>query len=82
MAERSRRPRDEEAVFAGVTESGARRQRVSARTVVDMGRTQLWGKLGPEHRKAIAQVGSVVFADLQTRKEVERKAALDLLAPL
>lgn len=80
--ERMRSPRDRKAVFAVVTESGALQQRIIARTVDDMGRTQLWGKLGPEHRKAIAQVGSVVFADLQTRKEVERKAALDLLAPL
>lgn len=75
-------PHDRKAVFVAATTEGERQQRVIAQTIDKMASAYLWGKLDAEQRRALAQVGHVVLADLQARKEAERKAALGLLQPI
>ena len=80
--ERLASPRDRKAVFAAATPQGARQQKVIARTVDLLARTHLWSRLDAEQRRALARTWRIVIADLQTRKEAERKAALGLLEPI
>lgn len=75
-------PRDRKAVFAAATPQGERQQRVVARTVDLLARTQLWSRLNGEQRRALARTWRVVIADVQARKEADRKAALGQLHPI
>lgn len=75
-------PLDRKAVFVSATPSGKREQRIIARTVDLLARTQLWSRLDDERRRALARTWRVVIADLQAREEAERKAALGLLQPI
>lgn len=87
LAERGRivrlaSPLDRKAVFVAATDQGKREQRIIARTVDLLARAQLWSRLDDERRSALARTWRVVIADLQARKEAERKAALGLLEPI
>ena len=75
-------PNDKKAVFVVVTEEGIRQQAIITRTIDELAQRQLWEKLDKVHRNAIAQVASVVFADIQAKKEAEHQAMLSLLQPL
>ena len=75
-------PSDRKAVFAAATAQGERKQRAVARTVDTLARTQLWSRLDDGQRRALARAWRVVIADVQARKEAERKAALGRLQPL
>lgn len=75
-------PNDRKAVFAAATEQGKRKQRAIARTIDALARTQLWNRLDDGRRRALARTWRVVIADVQARKEAERKAALGRLQPL
>lgn len=75
-------PNDRKAVFIAATDQGVRQQKVIERTINLLARTQLWSQLNNEQRRALARTWRVVIADVQAHKEVERKAALDLLQPL
>ena len=75
-------PSDRKAVFVAATDEGARKQKVIARTVDALARTQLWARLDEDRRRALARTWRVVIADVQARKELDRKAALELLQPI
>ena len=75
-------PSDRKAVFVAATDEGARKQKVIARTVDALARTQLWARLDEARRRALARTWRVVIADVQARKELDRKAALELLQPI
>ena len=75
-------PSDRKAVFVAATDEGARKQKVIARTVDALARTQLWARLDDDRRRALARTWRVVIADVQARKELDRKAALELLQPI
>ena len=75
-------PSDRKAVFVAATDEGARKQKVIARTVDALARTQLWARLDEDRRRALARAWRVVIADVQARKELDRKAALELLQPI
>ena len=75
-------PSDRKAVFAAATSQGRRQQKVIARTIELLARTQLWNRLDDEQRRALSRTWRVVIADVQARKEAERKAALGLLQPI
>lgn len=75
-------PNDRKAVFVAATDEGACKQKVIARTVDVLARTQLWARLDEDRRRALARTWRVVIADVQARKELDRKAALELLQPI
>lgn len=75
-------PSDRKAVFVAATDEGARKQKVIARTVDALARTQLWARLDEDRRRALARTWRVVIADVQARKELDRKAALEFLQPI
>ena len=75
-------PNDRKAVFVNATPQGERQQKVITRTINLLARTQLWSQLDDEQRRALARTWRVVIADIQARKETERKAALGLLQPI
>lgn len=75
-------PSDRKAVFAAATSQGRRQQKIIARTIELLARTQLWNRLDDEQRRALSRTWRVVIADVQARKEAERKAALGLLQPI
>ena len=75
-------PNDRKAVFVAATDEGACKQKVIARTVDALARTQLWARLDEDRRRALARTWRVVIADVQARKELDRKAALELLQPI
>lgn len=81
-ARRLASPSDRKAVFVAATDEGARKQKVIARTVDALARTQLWARLDDDRRRALARTWRVVIADVQARKELDRKAALELLQPI
>ena len=81
-ARRLASPSDRKAVFVTATDEGARKQKVIARTVDALARTQLWARLDDDRRRALARTWRVVIADVQARKELDRKAALELLQPI
>ena len=81
-ARRRASPSDRKAVFVAATDEGARKQKVIARTVDALARTQLWARLDDDRRRALARTWRVVIADVQARKELDRKAALELLQPI
>lgn len=75
-------PNDRKAVFVAATDEGACKQKVIARTVDVLARTQLWARLDEDRRRALARTWRVVIADVLARKELDRKAALELLQPI
>lgn len=75
-------PSDRKAVFVAATDKGARKQKAIARTIDTLARTQLWAHLDDDQRRALARTWRVVIADVQSRKEADRKAALELLQPI
>ncbi len=75
-------PQDRKAVFVDATKAGKRQQKVIARTVNLLVKSQLWNNLADDQRRALANTWQVVVADLQARKEADRKAALGLLQPI
>ena len=75
-------PNDRKAVFVAATDEGACKQKVIARTVDVLARTQLWARLDEDRRRALARTWRVVIADVQARTERDRKAALELLQPI
>lgn len=75
-------PHDRKAVFVDATQEGKRQQKVIGRTIKVLARTLLWNHLHDDQRRALARTWQVVIADLQARKEAERKAALGLLQPI
>ncbi|MEG0071438.1 MAG: MarR family transcriptional regulator [Raoultibacter sp.] len=81
-AQRLSSPRDRKAIFVASTDAGRIQQATITATISDIAQEYLWNNLSPEHREAIAQVGSVVMADMRAKKEVERLEALDHLQPL
>ena len=81
-ARRLASPSDRKAVFVAATDEGACKQKVIARTVDVLARTQLWARLDEDRRRALARTWRVVIADVQARKELDRKAALELLQPI
>ncbi|CAK7010111.1 MAG: hypothetical protein PEGG_00388 [Paraeggerthella hongkongensis] len=81
-AQRLASPHDRKAVFAAATPQGLRQQKIIVRTIGLLARTQLWSRLDDHQRRALARAWRVVIADMQARKEAERKAALGLLQPL
>ena len=81
-ARRLASPSDRKAVFVAATDEGACKQKVIARTVDALARTQLWARLDDDRRRALARTWRVVIADVQARKELDRKAALELLQPI
>ena len=66
-------PRDRKAVFAAATPQGERQQRVIARTVDLLARTQLWSRLDGEQRRALARTWRVVIADVKLAKRPTAK---------
>ena len=80
--ERLASPRDRKAVFAAATPQGERQRKVIARTVALLARKHLWSRLDDRQRCALARTWRIVIADVQARKEAERKAALGLLQPI
>ncbi len=80
-AQRLASPHDRKAVFLAATPRGERQQKVIARTIDLLARTQLWSRLDDRQRRALARAWRVVIADVQARKEAERKAALGQLQP-
>ena len=60
-------PSDRKAVFVAATDEGARKQKVIARTVDALARTQLWARLDEDRRRALARAWRVVIADVQAR---------------
>ncbi|MFR2247453.1 MAG: MarR family winged helix-turn-helix transcriptional regulator, partial [Eggerthella lenta] len=75
-------PRDRKAVFAAAMPQGERQQRIIVRTVALLARKHLWSRLDRRQRHALARTWRIVIADVQARKEAERKAALGLLQPI
>ena len=75
-------PHDRKAVFVAATPQGERQQKVIARTISLLARTQLWSNLDDRQRRALARTWRVVIADVQAREEADRKAALGLLQPM
>ena len=75
-------PRDLKAVFAAAMPQGERQQRIIVRTVALLARKHLWSRLDRRQRHALARTWRIVIADVQARKEAERKAALGLLQPI
>lgn len=75
-------PHDKKAVFVVPTEEGVQQQVVIIDTIESLAQSLLWSKLNATHRKAIKEVGTIVFADIQAKKEAEHKAMLSLLQPL
>ena len=75
-------PRDRKAVFAAATPQGERQQRIIVRTVALLARKHLWSRLDRRQRHVLARTWRIVIADVQARKEAERKAALGLLQPI
>ena len=47
-----------------------------------LARKHLWSRLDDRQRCALARTWRIVIADVQARKEAERKAALGLLQPI
>ncbi|MEG2458993.1 MAG: MarR family transcriptional regulator [Raoultibacter sp.] len=72
-------PHDRKAVFVACTNAGRKEAAVIATRIRAIAQEYLWSKLSPEHCRAITQVGSVVMADMQAKKEAERVEALDHL---
>ena len=69
-------------VFAAAMPQGERQQRIIVRTVALLARKHLWSRLDRRQRHALARTWRIVIADVQARKEAERKAALGLLQPI
>lgn len=75
-------PTDSKAVYLAPTVQGeAAIGRVNA-AAAQAGATYFWNIMNDEQIHAFEQMGSIVIADLQRRKEAKRRAALDLLTPL
>ncbi len=73
---------DRKAVYIAVTQDGLNMQRDIAACVDDIAQRFLWSRLTPERCLAIAQVGSVILADLREREERERQKEFADLKPL
>lgn len=69
-------------LFAAAMPQGERQQRIIVRTVALLARKHLWSRLDRRQRHALARTWRIVIADVQARKEAERKAALGLLQPI
>lgn len=82
MGREAGQPRDRKAVFAAAMPQGERQQRIIVRTVALLARKHLWSRLDRRQRHALARTWRIVIADVQARKEAERKAALGLLQPI
>ncbi len=72
---------DRKAVYIAVTQEGLRMQRDIAACVDEIAQRFLWSRLTPERCHAIAQVGSVILADLRDREEQEKQNELAALKP-
>lgn len=81
-AQRLASPLDRKAVFVDATKSGKVMQDVIDTTLNDLAQRTLWSHLNPQQQRAIAQTWHVVIANIQSRAETERKAALSLLKPI
>lgn len=75
-------PYDQKAVFVSETSQGKCRQRAIARTVALLARKRLWNNLNQEQQDTLARAWNTVIAEVRTREEAERKAALSFLYPL
>ena len=73
---------DRKAVYIAVTQDGLSMQRDIAACVDEIAQRFLWSRLTPERCRAIAQVGSVILADLREREDRERQKEIADLKPL
>ena len=75
-------PTDYKAVYIAPTAQGAVAIEQVNAVAARAGATYFWSIMDEEQTRAFEQMGSIVIADLQRRKEAKRLAALDLLVPL
>lgn len=74
-------PTDYKAVYIAPTAQGAAAIEQVNAVAARAGATYFWNIMDEEQTRAFEQMGSIVIADLQRRKEAKRRAALDLLVP-
>lgn len=74
-----RSPLDKKAVFITLTEAGVEQGKLINQTVNHLAETYLWKHLNPQQKDAIEQVGHVVIAEMNAKRQLQEQANLELL---